>query len=51
MALTNYRKINETIFVDTNVGICLILSQKEIGVEKFEEFLELLNRKLNQTSS
>jgi len=38
IALTGYRVIGNIIIVDSNVGICFILSRGEIGTQNFNEF-------------
>lgn len=50
MAIMKYTRIDETIFVDSKVGIRFMLSEKEVGKEKFEEIIAFLNDKINPIS-
>lgn len=45
-AIVKYTRINETIFVDSKLGIRFMLSEKEVGKEKFEEIIVFLDRKI-----
>lgn len=47
-AFSSLKKINETIFLDTNIGIRFILSEKEVGSEKFEQIITFLENKIKQ---
>jgi hypothetical protein len=48
--IAKYTRINETIFVDSKLGIRFMLSQKEVGKEKFEEIIAFLDGKINPVS-
>ncbi|WPO77486.1 hypothetical protein [Flavobacterium sp. KACC 22761] len=45
-AIVKYTKIDETIFVDSKLGIRFMLSEKEVGKEKFEEIIVFFDRKI-----
>lgn len=47
VAMLKYTRINETIFVDSKVGIRFMLSEKEVGKDKFEEIITFLDDKIN----
>jgi hypothetical protein len=48
--LSGYRKIGDTIFLDSNIGLCFMMSKKELGDEKFAEMIKYLDGKIKQTS-
>lgn len=44
--IAKYTKIDETIFIDSKLGIRFMLSEKEVGKEKFEEIIAFLDGKI-----
>lgn len=49
-AILKYTRIDETIFVDSKVGVRFMLSEKEVGKEKFEEIIAFLDDKIKTVS-
>lgn len=47
MAVVRYTRIDETILLDSKIGVRFILSEKEVGKEKFEEIIAFLDDKIN----
>ncbi|MNR30060.1 hypothetical protein D3C85_1474890 [compost metagenome] len=50
MTILKYTRIDETIFVDSKVGVRFMLSEKEVGKKKFEEIIAFLHHKIHQAS-